>query len=237
MLSKRKKTLMMKVFVVFLSFVFVSAGFAARIVPTGTVSIIKDGKVVGQFSQEAPLPEGALLRCEAQCAVQLDDVYMVAEPDTVFSISPMADRHDVLVQQGTVYYSLNESSRPLHFDTPAGSATTGDLTMTESELRGYVRVVGNDTEIGVIGGGTMTVATGSEVVPITSGKKITMTLADSGKPANAAGGQEGMSRNTKIALGVVGAAVVAGGIYAISSSGGGGGGRNKKKDDGSPAAP
>ena len=236
MLSKRKRTLMMKVFVVFLSFVFVSAGFAARIVPTGTVSIIKDGKVVGQFSQEAPLPEGALLRCEAQCAVQLDDVYMVAEPDTVFSISPMADRHDVLVQQGTVYYSLNESSRPLHFDTPAGSATTGDLSMTEGELRGYVRVVGNETEIGVIVGGSMTVATGSEEVPITSGKKITMTLADSEKPADAVGGQEGMSRNTKIAIGVISALVVAGGIYAISSSGGGGS-SNKKKDDGSPAAP
>jgi hypothetical protein len=230
MLSKRKKTLMMKVFVVFLSFAFVSSGFAARIVPTGTVSIIKDGKVVGQFSQEAPFPEGALLRCEAQCAVQLDDVYMVAEPDTVFSVSPMADRHDVLVQQGTVYYSLNESSRPLHFDTPAGSATTGDLSMTEGELRGYVRVAGNETE------SSMTVATGSEEVPITSGKKITMTLADSGKTENAAGGQDGMSRNTKIALGVIGAFVVAGGIYALSSSGGGGGG-NKKKDDGSPASP
>jgi hypothetical protein len=141
-----------------------------------------------------------------------------------------------LVQQGTVYYSLNETSRPLHFDTPAGSATTGDLSMTEGELRGYVRVAGNETEIGVIGGGSMTVATGSEEVPITSGKKITMTLADSGKTENAAGGQDGMSRNTKIALGVIGAFVVAGGIYALSSSGGGGGG-NKKKDDGSPASP
>jgi len=75
-------------------------------------------------------------------------------------------------------------------------------------------------------------------VPITSGKKITMTLADSGKPANAAGGQDGMSRNTKIAIGVVAAAIVAGGIILIASnSGGGGGGSNKKKDDGSPAAP
>jgi len=237
MLSKRKRTLMMKVFVVFLSFAFVTAGFAARIIPTGKVSIIKDGKVVGEFSQEAPLPEGALLRCEAKCAIQLDDVYMVAEPDTVFSVSPMADRHDVLVQQGTVYYSLTESSRPLHFDTPAGNASTGDLTMTEGELRGYVRVVGNETEIGVIGGGSMTVATASGEMSVTSGKKVTMTLADSGKTANAAGGQEPMSRNTKIALGVVGAAVVAGGIILVSSSGGGGGGSNKKKDDGSPAAP
>jgi hypothetical protein len=33
MLGKRKRTLMMKVLVVFVSFAFVSAGFAARIVP------------------------------------------------------------------------------------------------------------------------------------------------------------------------------------------------------------
>jgi hypothetical protein len=235
MLSKRRKTLMMKSFVVFLSFVFVSAGFAARIVPSGKVSIIKDGKVIGEFSQEAPLPEGALLRCEAKCAIQMDDVYMVAEPGTVFSISPMADRHDVLVQQGTVYYSLNESSRPLHFDTPAGKASTGDLTMTDGELRGYVRVVGNETEIGVIGGGSMTVATGSGEMMITSGKKVTMSLAEPGIAADSAGSQEqeSLSRNTKIALGVVGAAVVIGGIALLASSGGGGGGGG----GGSPAAP
>ncbi len=232
MLGKRKKTLMMKVFVVFVSFAFATAGFAARIIPTGKVSIIKDGKVIGEFSQEAPLPEGALLRCEGNCAVKLDDVYMVAERNTVFSVSTMADRHDVLVQQGTVYYSLNESSRPLHFDTPAGNASTGDLSMTEGELRGYVRVVGNETEIGVIGGGSMTVATASGDMAVTSGKKVTMTLADSGIAANAAGGQDGMSQNTKIALGVVGAAVVIGGGIALASSGGGGGGGG-----GSPAAP
>jgi hypothetical protein len=219
MLGKRKKTLVIKVFVVFLSFAFATAGFAARIIPTGKVSIIKDGKVIGEFSQEAPLPEGALLRCEAKCAVQLDDVYMVAEPGTVF------------VQQGTVYYSLNESSRPLYFDTPAGNASTGDLTMTEGELRGYVRVVGNETEVGVIGGGSMTVATGSGEMTVTSGKKVTMTLADSGIAANAAGGQEGMSQNTKIALGVVGAALAIGGVVALASSSGGSGG------SGSPAAP
>ncbi len=227
----------MKVFVVFVSFAFVSAGFAARIIPSGKVSIIKDGKVVGEFSQEAPLPEGALLRCEAKCAIQLDDVYMVAERNTVFSVSTMADRHDVLVQQGTVYYSLNESSRPLHFDTPAGNASTGDLTMTEGELRGYVRVVGNETEIGVIGGGSMMLETGSGEIAVLSGKKVTMTLADSGKTAPAASGQEGMSRNIKIALGVVGAAVVIGGGIALASIGGGGNGGGGGGSDGSPSSP
>lgn len=230
MLGKRKKALMIKVFVVFLSFAFVTAGFAARITPTGKVSIIKDGRVIGQFSRETPLPEGALLRCEAKCAIQLDDVYMVAEPNTVFSISPMANRHDVLVQQGTLYYSLNESSRPLHFDTPSGNATTGDLTMTDGQLRGYVRVVGNETEIGVIGGGSMTVATGSGEMTLTSGKKVTMTLASSEIIANAAGGQP----STSMIIGAIAVAVLAaGGIALAANSGGGGGGGIS----GSPSSP
>jgi len=204
MLGKRKKPfLMMKVFVVFVFFAFATAGFAARIVPTGTVSIIENSKVIGKFSQEAPLPEGVLLRCEGNCAVKLDDVYMTVKPKTVFSVSPMADRHDVLVQQGTVYYSLNESSRPLHFDTPAENMTTGDLYMTDDELRGYVRVVGNDTEIGVLSGGSMMLETGSGEMAVLSGKKITITLADSGKTAPANIAQEGLSTNRKYIISAI----------------------------------
>jgi hypothetical protein len=78
MFKKAKNTLILKVLVVFVSVAMATAGFAAgansgRIIPTGNVSIIEDGKVVGQFSQEAPLPEGALLRCEAKCSIKLDD--------------------------------------------------------------------------------------------------------------------------------------------------------------------
>jgi hypothetical protein len=204
MLGKRKKPfLMMKVFVVFVFLAFATAGFAARIVPTGMVSIIEDSKVIGEFSQEAPLPEGVLLRCEGNCAVKLDDVYMTVKPKTVFSVSPMADRHDVLVQQGTVYYSLKESSGPLHFDTPAENMTTGDLYMTDDELRGYVRVVGNDTEIGVLSGGSMMIEIGSDEMVVLSGKKITIVLADSGKTAPANIAQEGLSTNTKYTISAI----------------------------------
>jgi hypothetical protein len=192
MLGKRRKILTVKVFVVFVFFAFATAGFAARIIPIGTVSIIEDDKVIGEFSQEAPLPEGVLLRCEGNCAVKLDDVYVAVEPKTVFSVSLMANRHYVLVQKGAVYFSINESSRPLHFDTPAGNATTGDLSMTEGELiRGYVRVVGNETEIGVMSGGSMMLEIGSEEFAVASGKKITLALVYLEKTAPAASGASG----------------------------------------------
>jgi hypothetical protein len=243
MFGKRKKTLSLKVFAVLLSFALTTVGFAAdagsaRIIPSGKVSIIKDGKVVGEFSNEAPLPEGALLKCEGKCSVKLDDTYLVVESDTVFSVTPMADRHELFVHEGTVYYSLSESSRPLHFVTRAGDATTGDLNSADNEVRGYVRVTGNKTEIGVIGGGTMMIQTASGEMAVTPGKQITIAatgLATSGAAATETGG---LTQNQKIALGVAGAAVLAGGAIAFavsggSSSGGGSGGGG----GGSPAAP
>jgi hypothetical protein len=239
MFKKRKKTLTLKVFVLLLSFAMTTAGFAAnggtaRIIPSGKVSIIKDGQVIGEITKEAPLPEGAVLKCEGKCSVKLDDVYMVVEKDTVFSVQPMADRHELFVQEGTVYYSLSESSRPLHLTTPAGDATTGDLSMTEPDVRGYVRVSGNKTEIGVIGGGTMMVQTASGEMAITPGKQITIAALSSEAPGAAAAETGGLTRNEKIALGAVGAGIMAAGIFALASSGGGDGGGG---GGGSPAAP
>ena len=46
MFRKRKKTFMLKAWVVFVALAFTTAGFAARIIPIGKVSIIEDGKVV-----------------------------------------------------------------------------------------------------------------------------------------------------------------------------------------------
>jgi hypothetical protein len=238
MFKKRKKTLTLKVFVLLLSFAMTTAGFAAnggtaRIIPSGKVLMIKDGQVIGEITKEAPLPEGAVLKCEGKCSVKLDDVYMVVEKDTVFSVQPMADRHELFVQEGTVYYSLSESSRPLHLTTPAGDATTGDLSMTEPDVRGYVRVSGNKTEIGVIGGGTMMVQTASGEMAITPGKQITIAALSSEAPGAAAAETGGLTRNEKIALGAVGAGIMAAGIFALASSGGGDGGGG----GGSPAAP
>jgi hypothetical protein len=239
MYGRSKKKLTLKVFVILLSFAMTTAGFSAnagsaRIIPSGKVSIIKDGRVVGEFSKESPLPEGTILRCEAKCAVKLDDAYMIAEPDTVFSVSPMANSNELLVQKGTVYFSISESSRPLTFNTPAGNATSGELSLNDGELRGYVRATGNKTELGVIGGGSMMVKTESGEMAISSGKQVTMTLAEPEKSVAATGTTGGMTGNQKLAIGAVAAGVLTAGVVAFasssSSSNGGGGG-------GSPSSP
>jgi hypothetical protein len=237
MIRKAKKTLMLKVFVVLLSLAMTTAGFSAaggpaRIIPSGTVSVIQNGQVVSQFSQEAPLPEGALLRCEDKCTINLGDTYMVVNPGTEFSITPGSESTGLYVKFGTVYYSINESSRAIQITTPSGDATTGDLTMTDSELRGYVRVSGNETEIGVIGGGTMMLQTESGEMAVTTGNAVTIAAVGSESSAAVAAENGGLTRNQKIAIGAGTAAVMAAGGFALASGGGDGDG-----DDGSPAAP
>ena len=241
MFRNGRNTIILKILVVFLSFAMVTAGFSAgansgRIIPSGKVSIIKDGQVVGEFSNEAPLPEGSLLRCEEQCAVRLDDAYMVVEPGTEFSITSTAESHQLYVQEGTVFYSLSESSRPLQFSSPAGEATTGDLTMTDRELNGYVRATETATEIGVIGGGTMMLATASGDMAVTPENAVTMGGSDSDTAAAGTEEAGGLSRNQKIAIGASAAVLLIAGAAALAAggSGGGGGGGN---NSGSPASP
>jgi hypothetical protein len=137
-----------------------------------------------------------------------------------------------------VYFAINESSRPIQITTPSGDATTGDLTMTDSELRGYVRVSGNETEIGVIGGGIMMVETTSGEMAVTPGNAVTIAAIGSESSGAVAAETSGLTRNQKIAFGVGTAAVVAaGGVALASSSGGGGSGGGGGGGGGSPAAP
>jgi hypothetical protein len=227
------------VIVTILSLAFTTAAFAdavntARIIPLGKVSIIKDGQVVGEFSQETPLPEGSLLRCEDKCSVKMDDTYMVADGGTEFSLTPAADQVQLYVKTGTVYFAINESSRPIQITTPSGDATTGDLNMSEKEVTGYVRVSGNETEIGVIGGGTMMVETASGEMAVTPGNAVTITPIGSATSASASGEGEESTLGTDIALGAAGVAVLATGAYLLSTTDGN---RSNEKSDGSPASP
>jgi hypothetical protein len=254
MFGNGKSTLILKVWVVFMCIAMTTVGFSAstngaRIIPTGKVTIIKDGRVVGEFSKEAPLPEGSLLRCKDKCAVKLDDTYMVVAPGTEFSVTPRAGHTELYAKEGTVFYAMNESSSPLQINTPNGKVSTGDLIMTDSEVRGYVRVSGNETEIGVIGGGTMMMETASGEMAVTPGNAITLAAADletSGAAADGTAAEEtgGLTRNQKIALGAGSVAVLAAGGFALASGGGGGGSGgggggddNDDGDDGSPSSP
>jgi hypothetical protein len=237
MFRNEKSTLVLKVFVVFVSIAMTTVGFSAstnsaRVIPTGKVSIIKDNKVVGEFSKESPLPEGAFLRCEAKCTVKMEDISMVAEPDTLFSINRLANSNELTVREGTVYFTLSEGSRPLEFNTPAGDASTSEVLLSKDELMGYVKVSGNETQIGVIDGGTMMVETSNGEMAIPPGKQVTIALVNPDAPV--AEGDEGGSGGIKrIGLYAAEAAVLVGGVYLLSTIGG----TSSNDDDGSPSSP
>jgi hypothetical protein len=229
----------LKVLIAIISIAFASVGFSAsvnsaRIIPNGKVSVIENGKVVGEFSKEVPLPQGSLLKCEAQCVVKMKDAYMVAEPNTVFSVSPLANHNELLVQEGTVYFSVTESSPHLQFDTPGGLVTARNTTVTDNELKGYVRVSGKEGEIGVIDGGTMKVDTASGEMTITPGKQVTVAAANTNPSSTATtgtGGGGGSELLTDIALGVAGTGVLVAGGYALSKV------DWESSTNGSPASP
>jgi hypothetical protein len=200
MSGKRQKFLAAKVFAVFIFFALATTGFAARIVPVGKVSIIKGGDVIGEFNQEALLPEGFLLKCEAKCVVHLDDAYLEVEPKTAFSVSPMPNRNDLKVEQGTVYFSLKESSRPQHVDTPIEDVIIGNLFLNEDELQGYVRAAEDVTEIGILRGGAAMLGIGSDEIAVFSGEKLAIANAEHGKTNNATNEQKRLSKNTNFTI-------------------------------------
>ena len=238
MFRRRRKKLIFKVFVIFMSISMAAAGFAAdvdssRIIPKGKVYVLENGKVVGEFSREMPLPEDSVLKCQGECSIKLDDVYMVAEPETEFSIKSTPNGHVLEIREGTIYYSLNEGSRPLTFNTPVGNATTIDVSLTDKELKGYGHVSGNKSELGVIRGGSITLQTESGDFVVESGKKVTMTMTYAGpeKGVPTATISEGMTQTMKITLGAVGAGVALLGLVALGS------GSSGSDPVGSPSSP
>jgi hypothetical protein len=236
---KYKRQILSKMMIVFLIFSFATIGFsthanAARIIPSGKVSIIQNGKIIGEFSKEIPLPEGSHLLCEAKCTVIMDDLHVVVEPDTLFSVKPKPAGNELAVERGTAYFSVRETSRPLEFKSPAGNASMREVSVSGSELQGYVRATTTKTEIGVIDGGSMTVMTSSGEKAITPGKQVTIALIAEQTPGSAAGAGGGSLTTTDIALGAAGVGVYAAAAYgltAISWSDGGSG------SDGSPSSP
>jgi hypothetical protein len=238
-----------------LSFALAIPGFSselksARIYPMGKITIYDGDQRIGEFSKEAPLPEGFLIAADGKCGVKMDHIYLVAEDRSLFSVDTSVNLRKLLVKEGIVYFAISKMSHPFSFITPSGSVGVLDILLNaatvSSPLKGYVSVKQNRSELGIINGGSMIVSTQQGEMMIESGQRIILAQADMdvGAPEELETGDEeegraeeavkdeetdmekkaGMSKNTKIVLGAVGGAVVIGGIGALAAGGGGGGG-------------
>jgi len=217
----RNNHLFVRLFVVLVVTAFSASGFCAgensgRILPNGKVFIYKDGQKVGEFTQEAPVVNGALMECNGRCGVKLADLYLVAEDNSVFSISTDLYSRELYVKKGTVFFAVANMDRTLVFKTDHGSFTTRQVLLNASTdggvLKGYVKTSAESAELGVAKGGSMVVSTFDGDQMIRPGNRIVLAQAQLGNPTVGGVAQKGSDskkRKAAIAAGLVIATITA----------------------------
>ncbi len=162
--------------------VFSSELKSARIYPTGKITIYSDNQRVGEFSKEAPFPEGFLIEADGRCGVKMESVYLVAEDRSLFSVAAAANLRKLLIKQGTVYFAVSRNSPLINFITPSGRLAVLDILLNAAadnqQLKGYVSVKPNGSELGIIEGGAMIVSTQKGEMMIKSGQRLILAQAD-----------------------------------------------------------
>jgi hypothetical protein len=212
-----------------------------RIIPSQKVTLYRGDQVVGEHTKEAPLPEGVVIATNGRCGVKLEDFYLVGEDQSAFSINTTGQQRNLFIDRGTLYFKTSGMRRQLEFITPNGQIGIQRIRLnasaTNASIKGYVAVAGDRSELGVSEGGVIDVLTDQGLLTVEPGKKLILSQADldiglpeeepkATPPAaepqpSTQTGPAGWSAGTKVALGALGAAAIAG--IAIGLGGGSGG--------------
>ena len=170
--------------IVVLAFMWSGVAFAypiSRIIPFGKVNVYRDGELLQVLQEEAPLPEGASLKIEGKCAVRMNDLYFVVQDGGEFSIQTSGAVNQLTIENGTLYFAAIASTAPVAFNTPSGTIRTEQIALAASDesalLRGYVNVSEDATQMGVLEGGALTVATAKGQQSIATGEQLTLAKA------------------------------------------------------------
>lgn len=212
----------------------------SRLMPEGKVVVSREGKTIAEYTKEMPVPEGALLTCQGKCAVKLDDILLVAEDQSRFSIDMKNNQRMLNVQQGLVYFGLSVMPRTVMFLTPDGAVSADRVFINASSntrmLEGYVKGAARSSEVGVISGGTLPLMTSRGVKALKPGDRFVFSQSDMGENDDGAGGAAvetggGLSDGQVVAIvgGTVGAGMAGITILGLNSGDG--------DSDGSPFAP
>jgi len=230
--NRRLKALIIIVLIAFPISGLASDLNSGRIIPMGKVSIFQGDQQVGELTSEAPFPEGALLACEGNCAVRMNDLMLVGADKSKFSVTTTAFSRELLVKEGTIYFALSEMPRSMVFVTPNGAVTAQQLILNSAAdsgmVKGYVAVTEESSEIGVVDGGSMLVSTDAGETTIQSGKKIILAQVAEGTATAATA-----AAPTTVAAGVgAGTAAVAAGVLGVGFVA-----VSNQQDKGPPASP
>jgi len=156
------------------------AGSNTRLVPSGKVSVLHDGKEVSRFRSEMPLPQGILMACNGNCVVQSRDVQMVVHNKAVFALIEDDSQWDLTVNSGRVDFAVRDEGKPISFHTPHDLVQTQRIIVpagSEGLLRGHIVVEAKTTELGV-DQGAMQVLSRNGVDLIQEGHSIVLAQAE-----------------------------------------------------------
>ncbi len=224
----------------------------SRIIPNGRVEAYRGDQVVQIYTQEAPFPEGHMLKTEGRCGVHLDGFYLVAEDQSLFGIRHQNGERVLTVEQGMVYFALSRMPENLVFQTPDGIFAARQIAIhaaSQGVIKAYLDIQPDQTQIGVLEGGYMVVSTAEGDRKIEPGRQITIAQAllfeeddptedgaaeeqqpTSEEPEKIAKPEEGTTEqpagksNTGVYVGVgLGAVALVGAALALGGGGGGSG--------------
>jgi hypothetical protein len=151
---------------IFLLASVVQAYEAARLLTTAKVNVCRDGQLVQVVKENAPLPEGALLKPEGDCGVRLAYFSLVGKEGSAFAVSQDGPEVELAVETGTVYFAATSGAKKMVFKTPAGAIVVQQFILqatAEGVLKGFIQVDvakgDRKATLGVLEGGDMVVST------------------------------------------------------------------------------
>ena len=189
--NKWTKSIAILIVLMFAGNCFATSAAVERIIPSKKVLLHKDGKKVGEYTSEAPLPQDTMLQCQGDCAVKLNDLYVIALDQSVFQVNSSDKDRRLVVQEGTAHFALSDLNRAMTFMTPVGTVTTQQVNLEASStsmLKGYLAVTPQSVQLGVTEGGSLTVLTATGAQTIEAGNHMLLAQA---QPATTAAGTNG----------------------------------------------
>lgn len=207
-------------------------GVNARLIPTGSVELLADGKTVNTFKSEVPLPDGLLLVADGACLVQTGGIQLVARDKTVFAVVESAGRWNLTIKQGHVDFALRADAKPVTFITPHKTIDSRRAVVPASDagpVRGYVEVTAQDTRFVVTDGSLPTSGTGAAalappgqgIVPAQATGGVAAVGGSAGAVGSDGGTFLGLSTPQLVVGGVATAGIITGVTVAATSSSGG----------------
>ncbi len=157
--------------------VFAGPYTSGRIIPSDTVGIYSGDTLIGQYTEEAPLPLQSILKCSGDCAVRMTDLYIRVKGNTPFSVDDTSENRTLLIKEGALFFALPKLEKQLVIVTSAGAITVQEAVLeaanqNDNILSGYVNVTSEQTEVGVIEGGALIVSTSDGQSTIQSGNRL-----------------------------------------------------------------